>query len=75
MFYLALLIGVMDITYDFQDSTLGHHVLAAKKWILKAFSFFSQEFRTIPELVFLALFGVSVKLPSAQSNFVYYQGF
>ena len=75
MFYLALLIGVMDITYDFQDPTFGHHVLAAKKWILKVFSFFSQEFRTIPELVFLALFGVSVKLPSAQSNFVYYQGF
>ena len=28
MFYLELLIGVMDITYDFQDSILGHHVLA-----------------------------------------------
>ena len=75
MLRLVLLIGVMGITYDVQDHTLKHHVLAAKKWILKVFSFFSQEFRTIPELVFLALIGVSLQLPSAQSNFVYYPVF
>ena len=53
----------MDITHDLQEPFFEHHALATNELISNVLSFFSARFSNYSRTGFIALFGVSVKLP------------